>query len=146
MHRNGTPAPLGRRLAAICYDSLLLVGLLLLAALPVTLLNGGAIKADGSLKHFVLIVYLLLVWFLFYGWFWTHGGQTLGMSAWRIKVVMRDGSSIGWQAALIRWSSACLGLANLTCLFTRDRSGWQESLSSTHTVMSSEPEAASSRR
>ncbi len=47
--------------------------------------------------------YLLLVMFLFHGWFWTHGGQTLGMRAWRLRVVGRDDSTIGWSRAALRF-------------------------------------------
>jgi uncharacterized RDD family membrane protein YckC len=116
------------------YDGILIIALLFFATLPVTLLNNGAIQPDGSIKHLGFILYLLLVWFSFYGWFWTHGGQTLGMSVWRIKVVALDGCSLGWRAALIRWCSACLGLANLTSFLNKERAGWHEKLSATRTI------------
>jgi uncharacterized RDD family membrane protein YckC len=35
--------------------------------------------------------YLLLVCFFFYGGFWVHGGQTLGMRAWRLRLQRRNG-------------------------------------------------------
>ncbi|MBN1378594.1 MAG: RDD family protein [Gammaproteobacteria bacterium] len=134
MNNNGKPATLSRKLLAGLYDGLLLSALLLMATLPATLLNGGAIRPESSIQYLGFIAYLLLVWFLFYGWFWTHGGQTLGMAAWRIKAVAGNGQPIGWRAALIRWSCGCLGLANLTGLFNQRRLGWHESLSATRTV------------
>jgi uncharacterized RDD family membrane protein YckC len=51
-------------------------------------------------------LYLLLVAFLFYGWFWTHGGQTLGMRAWRLRTVNRDGSPVRWPRAALRFALA----------------------------------------
>jgi uncharacterized RDD family membrane protein YckC len=132
---NGTaPASLKRRLAALVYDSFLLTAVLFIAALPPTFINGEAIVADGSIKHLAFILYLLLIWFVFYGWFWTHGGQTLGMSAWRIRVITRDGQSISWRNALIRWLTAVLGIANFSILLIPGRCGWHEKLSGTRTV------------
>ena len=133
---NAEPAAsLRRRFAAMLYDAILLAAVLFLATIPPTLLNGGAIQSDGSIRHIVFTVYLLAVWFLFYGWFWTHGGQTLGMLAWRIKAVGHDNRPLSWRAALIRWSSACLGLANLSKLFDRESLGWHERLSSSRTLL-----------
>lgn len=128
------PASLARKLAAILYDSVLLGALLFLAAIPPTLLNGGAIRADGSVTHIMFTLYLLTVWFLFYGWFWTHGGQTLGMAAWRIRAISCNDQVLGWRAALIRWSSACFGLANFYSVIDREHCGWHERFSATRTV------------
>jgi uncharacterized RDD family membrane protein YckC len=52
--------------------------------------------------------YLLLVCFLFFGWFWTHGGQTLGMRAWKIRLQRTDGEGLGWWQALLRFFLASL--------------------------------------
>ena len=112
------PARLPRRLAAVVYDGLLLVGVLIAAtglAMGVIALasgSGESVKAGGSLTHNPFFqTYLLLVCFLFYGGFWVHGGQTLGLRAWRLRLQRRDGGNIRWQQALLRFLSGGLWLA-----------------------------------
>lgn len=116
------PARLPRRLAAIGYDSLLLAGILLGATalalgLAVALLGSEAIKLHNPLQgNPFFSTYLLLVCFFFYGGFWTHGGQTLGMRAWRLRVQRCDGRGIGWWQALLRFLIAGLWLAPVVYL------------------------------
>ncbi|HEX7027107.1 MAG TPA: RDD family protein [Gammaproteobacteria bacterium] len=132
------PAPLVRRLAAMLYDAFLIIALMMAVSIPPVLLNGGPIR-DGSMageiKNFIFLLYLCGWIFLFYGWFWTHGGQTLGMSAWKIRVVSETGGAITWKQTLIRLLCACLGLANLACVFNRKGLGWHEQLSKTKTIL-----------
>ncbi|PIE82950.1 MAG: hypothetical protein CSA09_04480 [Candidatus Contendobacter odensis] len=109
-------ATLPRRLAAVLYDSFLLAAVLFAAAglalALMVLINGSeSLKIYNPLMGNPLFsIYLLLVCFLFYGGFWMHGGQTLGMRAWRLRVQQRDGRSIHWQQALLRFLSASLWL------------------------------------
>lgn len=112
------PAKLPRRLAAIVYDGLLLTGVLIAAsglAMGVIALASGygeSVKAGGSLTGNPFFrTYLLWVCFFFYGGFWVHGGQTLGMRAWRLQLQQRDGGPIRWQQALLRFLSGGLWLA-----------------------------------
>ena len=82
-----------RRLGAMVYDGLLLVALWFVATaiwLPFT--GGEAIPYPGLLR-----VWLLAVSFVFFGWFWTHGGQTLGLRAWRLRVERADGAPLTWR-------------------------------------------------
>lgn len=117
-----SPAPLLRRLAAIGYDGMLLAGVLLGATalalgLAVAALGSEAVKLHDPLRgNPFFSAYLLLVCFFFYGGFWTHGGQTLGMRAWRLRVQRRDGRSIGWWQALLRFLIAGLSLVPVACL------------------------------
>ena len=109
-------AKLPRRLAAIGYDGLLLAGVLFIAValalgLAVILIGSAAFEAHNPLVGNPFFrTYLLLVCFFFYGGFWVHGGQTLGMRAWRVRVRRRDGRGIGWWQALLRFLVASLWL------------------------------------
>ena len=76
--------PLWRRLAAIVYDVLLLFCVVFIAWQPVPLLPDTLHEVLG---RGIRLAYLTLISFLFFGWFWTHGGQTLGMKAWGIKLI-----------------------------------------------------------
>ncbi|MFV1983459.1 MAG: RDD family protein [Thiohalomonadales bacterium] len=86
------------RLAAMSYDSLLLIAVLFIATAIATVLTGGeSISAGNPL----FTSYLFIVSFAFFAWFWTHGGQTLGMRSWKIRLQRFDGNSITlWQSLL----------------------------------------------
>jgi uncharacterized RDD family membrane protein YckC len=122
-----------RRLAAIFYDFLLLIGLLFVATALLLPFNGGqAIPA----QQFLFPLYLLLVSFFFYAWFWTHGGQTLGLRAWRIRVLTPDMKPISWKQALLRFMTAIIswgffGLGFLWILVDRNKLSWHDHLSKT---------------
>lgn len=99
-----------RRLAAMCYDAILLFAVLFLAtALVLPLTRGHAIHS-GNLPY---DLYLLLCSYLYFAWQWTHGGQTLGMRAWRIRLVDAGGGGVSWRTATLRFCLALLSLAAL---------------------------------
>lgn len=136
-------AGLAPRLVAMIYDLLLLFAILMLAALPVVLLSGGVPR--GTIPHLLYQLYLLAAIFLFFGWFWVHGGQTLGMRAWRLRVTREDGSALSWGDALLRFLAAvpallCAGLGYLWILIDRDRLAWHDRISHTRVVRMPKPE------
>lgn len=110
------------------YDSILLLAALMLATLPVVTLFGGIPMGWG--RH-IYQAYLLAVTFLFFGWFWVHGGQTLGMRSWRVRVVRENGAPIGWTTALRRFvvaifSGLTAGLGFLWMLTNAKRRAWHD--------------------
>ena len=115
------PAGLFRRLMAMLYDLLLLLSLLLFATALALLITRGTL----DYHHPLFRTYLFLICFLFYAWFWTHGGQTLGMRAWRLRVQRLDGRPITLWQALLRFLSAIpswgvFGLGYLWILVDKD--------------------------
>lgn len=130
------PASPLRRLAALFYDSLLLLALWFIAtALLLPLTGGEAIHSGNPL----LTTYLLFVSFFFYGWFWMHGGQTLGMRSWRLQLRnLRDGPVTWWQV-LLRFlvaipAGGLLGLGYLWMLVDRKKLTWHDRYSETTIV------------
>ena len=123
-----------RRLAAQIYDLFLLVALLFLAtALLLPFTAGTAVSGQQVI---IYRIYLAVVSFFFYGWFWTHGGQTLGLRAWKIKVLTLDKKPISWNQALLRFVTAipswgCFGLGFLWMLVDNNRRSWHDHLSKT---------------
>jgi uncharacterized RDD family membrane protein YckC len=122
-----------RILAAIIYDFLLLIAILFLATAILLPFNGG--KAFTNQPIFYPL-YLLAVSFCFYGWFWTHGGQTLGLRAWKITVLNDKHGVISWQQALIRFITALvswlfLGLGFLWILVDKKQRSWHDIASKT---------------
>ena len=97
----------GRRLLLLCYELLLVVGVLFGAGLPVVLLIGHPPAAGDPLY----LAYLLVVLFVYFGWCWTRGGQTLAMRAWKVRVEREDGGALGWRHALLRYLGGLLALA-----------------------------------
>ena len=94
------PAGLVRRLAAMFYDFLLCVALMMVVTLVYQqgilrliygsdhlreLADRGALIGDPLLS--TLLVFAL---FGFFAKFWTHNGQTLGMQVWGLRVQNRD--------------------------------------------------------
>lgn len=132
-----------RRLGAMLYDSLLLVGVLMVAlaffVIPYELLLGQA-PYENVLARFLMQLYLLLVIAAFYLYFWTHGGQTLGMRAWRFRVIRDDGQNVNASDALKRlaWATLSLlpaGIGFWWALIDRDRLSWHDRRSGTRLVM-----------
>jgi uncharacterized RDD family membrane protein YckC len=131
-----------RRLASIAYDSLLLWGVLFLVSLPLPLIPAEVRQLWWV--HLSIQVYLLAVCFLFFGGFWVHGGQTLGMRAWRLRVACPDGSPVTWRSALIRFfaailSWAALGLGFLWILLDKQQLAWHDRLSNSRLVLIPKP-------
>jgi uncharacterized RDD family membrane protein YckC len=129
---NSAPGFLSR-IAAVCYDILLLLAVLFLATILALPFN--ATQAFSS-EQFSYRLYLVCVSFIFYGWFWVNGGQTLGLRAWNLKLARFDGGAIRWQHAALRYlaailSWACLGLGFFWCIFDKNRLCWHDYLSKT---------------
>lgn len=124
---------LWRRLAALAYDLLLVFALFMVLTGIVIMARGGRSIDSGSVWFQLL---LLACWWLYFGWSWTHGGQTLGMRAWRLVLVATDSREIGWGRATLRFvaaglSAAAAGLGFLWCLVDRDGMTWHDRLSRT---------------
>jgi len=124
-------AGLMRRLMAIIYDLFLLIALLFIAtAIAMSFNQGNAIEPGQALYPFY-IIYLLVISFIFFGWFWTHGGQTLGMKTWKMKLQQQNGQALTWPLALIRFISAIIswsaaGIGFLWSLFHPQRRSWHD--------------------
>ena len=132
-----------RRCAALAYDSLLLAALWLAVSALVLALSGGWLAEPNRPLWlvYVLRATLVLVTGLFFGNFWTHGGQTLGMRAWRLRLVSGAGAGpVCWRQALLRLAAACLsagalGLGFFWVLIDREQRSWHDRLSGTHLVV-----------
>jgi len=129
----GEAARLPRRLAALVYDLMLLAAVLFMATLAIYVLRGGRPVAPGTLWFQLTLGAVAAV---FFTWFWTHGGQTLGMRAWSLRLVDRQGQPIGWPKALGRFFAALLsaapaGLGFWWAAVDRDGLCWHDRLSGT---------------
>jgi len=76
-------------------------------------------------------ILLFITWFLYLGWCWRKGGLTLGMRAWRVRLVFKGGEVPGWSLCLLRFlvslvSAAALGMGFIWCLFNNERRSWHD--------------------
>jgi uncharacterized RDD family membrane protein YckC len=125
-----------RRVAALCYDLLLLAALVLSFTLLVVVVRLGTPVPPGT-WWFPLSLLAIIV--LFFCGFWVHGGQTLGMRAWRIRVVRDDGGALTWPRAAARFAlglvaAAPAGLGLWWGLFETGKRGWHDRWTGTRVV------------
>lgn len=111
------PATALKRALAIIYDGLITIAVLLVATWAYTVAVGyitgweeyeqmaeaGELSGGPGLRFT-----LFLVLYLFFAYFWTRIGQTLGMQVWRIRIENLDGSSVSWTQALFRFGTAAV--------------------------------------
>jgi uncharacterized RDD family membrane protein YckC len=130
-----------RRLAAFGYDLLLVAALAVCFTLAVLTVRLGAAVPPGSWWFPVCLLGLALIYFC---GFWAHGGQTVGMRAWHIRVVGDDGSSLGWPRAAARFAAGLvaalpIGLGLWWSAFDGRKRGWHDRWTRTRVVRTPPP-------
>ncbi len=131
-----SPATLFRRLLAIVYDLFLLLSALFVTSIPLVAIFD--ITWGGPYYGFYR-AWLFLLCFLYFGWFWVHGGQTLGMKSWGLRVVSNRQRPITWPQAALRFVTAIgswlvFGLGFFWALFRKDRATWHDLLSDSRLI------------
>ena len=131
------PSLLLRRLAALFYDSLLNIGLWMLAGFAAVALRGGEPVPTGTLWFQCLLFGVSACFFI---GFWTRGGKTLGMMAWRLRLVTADGDDLDTAVAIKRFlcaclSALCLGAGFFWALLDRDGLTWHDRIAGTRMTL-----------
>lgn len=94
-------AGLMRRLLALLYDSILIIGIYMSYVILVTYLNGSALESQLEIL-FLQFSFIIFI-FLFYCYFWKfNNGQTLGMQVWKIKLVSSGNEEININKMVLR--------------------------------------------
>jgi uncharacterized RDD family membrane protein YckC len=141
------PSPLWRRLAAMAYDSILVLSIWMVVAFLVLQMfgienartvDGDAVALDPLYKNVLFGAMLTSAW-AFFGWFWTHSGQTLGMQAWRLRVVQNDGTAITATQSITRFTLAIvsfllLGMGYFYILINPQKAAMHDKFSGTKVV------------
>lgn len=134
-----SPLPgIGRRLASMLYEGLVVFSVLLIGFwLPQALLSGMGLgfSARGLWLH---IIVLLMIYFL---WFWLNGGQTLPMKTWKLKLANPDGSPPRPAQALLRYlvawpSILLLGIGILWAVVDKDKQFLHDRIAGTRIISS----------
>ena len=128
-----------RRLASLTYESLLLVGVLSVTFLLPYMLAGmiWQIEAPGWVEW----LHLTLTLAIYFPWLWCHGGQTLALQTWKLRLVSAaNGGAVTLAQALLRYTIAWLslllfGAGFLWAIFDPDRQFLHDRLSGTRIVL-----------
>lgn len=127
-------SPLGallRRVMAFIYDCLLLVAILFIVTAAALTFNDGQ-----AIHHPLYSAFMALIAWLFFDWFWRHGGQTLGMRAWHLKLVDDTQAGLNRWRTLLRCITGTLlfGFTLLTVPFDRERRAIHDGLTRTRII------------
>ena len=121
---NDFPAPsLLRCLASLCYETLVLVAIMLVVGAALTPLQ-RVLGQDSTLLHALIQLAVAAALFAYFGYCWTRSGQTVAMKTWHIRLVAADGRLLGWQQALMRFAIAAMLFVGLPVV---SYLGWQRS-------------------
>ena len=114
--------PLRRRLLSMTYEAMLLFAVVFVAGYLFDTLTQS--RNALMLRH-TRQAWLFVVLGVYFVWFWTHGGQTLAMKTWRIRLVGpgKTAMTIGRAIAryLLLWFFA---VPTLGLLYAADIQGW----------------------
>lgn len=118
------------------YDSVAVTALMM-AATALAMLAGFhelSVRRDP-----LYTLYLLAVWFGYLGWCWHHGGMTLGMRAWRVRIESAPEGLPGWGRCLARFlfsllSAGAAGTGFLWSLVDRRQRCWHDLWSGTSLI------------
>jgi uncharacterized RDD family membrane protein YckC len=121
-----------RRLASMLYESMLLFGVLFIA--------GYFFDTLTQSRHALYLRDARQWWFfavlgLYFVWFWRHGGQTLAMKTWHIRLVKENGERVGLAQAMLRyvlcWFFNLTGIAFIYSFFDKNGQFPQDRLAKT---------------
>ncbi|MFC3033194.1 RDD family protein [Pseudoalteromonas fenneropenaei] len=146
-----------RRLASLVYDGLVVIAFAMLSialylfaieaciAFGWLSLNGfkeiSILIQDTPLLYTLRLILIVGVSVLFFGYFWSRSGQTIGMRAWRIQVQTLDGQLPSFTQASLRSLCSLLGLGNLVVLVDfKHQRALQDWLTGTQVVVLSKEE------
>jgi uncharacterized RDD family membrane protein YckC len=96
---------LRRRLACFVYEGVLLFGVLMLAGLVYGVLTQ---QRHALVGMHGLQVFVFLVLGSYFSWFWSHGGQTVAMKTWHIRLLTKDGQPVPAARAALRYALSWL--------------------------------------
>lgn len=96
----GMAPPIKRRLAAFLYEGVLLFGVVMTAGLVFGIATDQRHALHGRQGLQATLFLLLSLYFI---WFWSHGGQTLAMKTWHVRLVSKQGLPLTLGQAAARY-------------------------------------------
>jgi len=129
------PVPLYRRFGAVIYDGLLhaAIWMTVTGLFNGLVLRGQALQPNQEwLLQVTLFPLLLLGSFSFCSFFWLKNQQTLGMQAWRLKIVNQQNQTLSMRQAIARFGFVVvtLGIGTFWCIFDTSNRSLQDIVTS----------------
>ena len=127
-----------RRILALFYDSLLVIGIIVCFLLLITFLFDKTFEAP--LEIFFLQITYIFIGTVFFTYFWkVNNGQTLGMQVWKIKVVHESGKLLSIKTLLARSFyglifNSLFGINYIYIFFNKEKKSLNDVLSKTKVV------------
>lgn len=124
------------RFAAFLYDALLIIALWFLLGVFGVAFNQG--EAVATYSPFLSSA-CFIVAFSFNAYFWRNGGQTLGMRAWRLRLINSRLEPLTLTQCFVRFitaiaSLAIFGLGYFWLWIDKDRLSWHDRMSDTRVI------------
>jgi len=128
--------PAWKHFAAFIYDIFPMLGIFIMTAFIVVLIRNGKAVEQHTLWFDALIVSEIMFYYMYS---WKLGGQTLGMRAWKIKIIPNNNkqSTLTWTQTSMRFltgiiSTLLLGLGLFWKSFSKDQDSWMDKVSDSH--------------
>ena len=131
-------ASIGRRIASLAYECILLLAVLAVTWLFPHLLLGMAWQLQAPV--WAVWLHLIIVPGVYFTWLHRHGGKTLAMQTWKLRLVdARTGGRVAlgqaWLRYALAWVSLILcGLGFLWAVLDRDRQFLHDRLAKTKII------------
>ena len=129
--------PLWKHFAAFLYDIFPLLGLFILTSLIVAIIRKGNIVAQHTLWFDILIFSEMAMYYIYS---WKTGGQTIGMRAWKFKILPNgEQANLTWSQSLLRFiigivSTLLFGLGLFWKLISKKNQSWMDLASASNTI------------
>ena len=132
-------APIWQRLAAAIYDVLPLLALWFVAGALAQALTAGTFDTHRSAHKLLLQILLIVPTAAYFILSWLRGGQTIGMRAWRLRVVSSDAVALTPARAALRFGVAvvsllAVGIGFAWILIDPQRRAWHDIAARTRVV------------
>ena len=126
------PAGFFRRLLALLYDTLAIFGILITLSLALVFINNGY-GEKGTLVSYFQLLLTISTGPIFYTYFWIQNdGQTIGMQAWKIKLISTSKKELSIIQCLFRCLfSILLFPGYLWILVSKEKKSWADVFSRT---------------
>ncbi|MBL4773655.1 MAG: RDD family protein [Alcanivoracaceae bacterium] len=129
--------PIWKHFSAFIYDLFPLVGIFILTSFIVLLFRKGE-NVEPFSAWFIVLIYSEIAFYYIYSW--KKGGQTLGMRAWKMKIIPNQSNqtNISWTQAFMRFfigviSTLFLGTGLFWKLFSKRKLSWMDIISDSET-------------
>jgi uncharacterized RDD family membrane protein YckC len=107
---------LRRRLASMVYEGILLFGVAFIAAYLFLALTQSKHPIPSPMRQ-VFQGYMFVATGVYFVWCWRHGGQTLPMKTWKMRLVDRSGGIVSLARAWWRYTLIWAGLMPALVLY-----------------------------